>query len=166
MNAEYRHSLRNNMLKALVSEKDKSVKLKICDVITQVAHNIYETKEKWEELLTYISTTLTTPLTQENVVEAESALFIIKNIFAYDHIEILKGVNVLINVFSSYFKTNNLDLKTRTVETVAEILCIVDKKNTKLLKDFIFSMLETTYACLQNPKEETNVKILLLTIFS
>jgi hypothetical protein len=157
MNEEYRQTLKNNMLKSLINEKDKSVKMKICDVITQVAHNVYETKEKWDDLLNYISNTLVTPLTETNIDEAESALFLIKSIFAYTHLEILKGINILIPVFRNYFKTSIMSLKTRTVETICEIICIVDKKNTKLLKEFVFNILDTTYQCLQNPKEEQNV---------
>ncbi len=157
MTPEYRQSLKNNMLKALFVEKEKSIKMKICDVITQVAHNVYELKGEWNELLAYISNTLTATLNDNNVIEAETALFLIKNIFAYNHQEFLKGINVLIPVFRNYFKTNNFSLKTRTIETISEIICIVDKKNTKILKEFVFNMLDTTYQCLKNTKEEENV---------
>ena len=157
MGKEIKESLRVNMLKSLIMEKDKSVKMKICDVITQVAHNTYEDKDKWDDLLNYISNTLITPLTDSNILEAETALFMIKSIFAYVHLEILKGIHVLIPVFRTFFKTNLLSLKTKTVETICEIVCIVDKKHTKMLKEFVHNMLDTTYQCLQDPKEETNV---------
>lgn len=157
MNSDYRNELKINMLKALIAEKEKTVKMKICDIITQVAHNVYESKEKWDELLHYLSHTLLTPLNEDNILEAESALFLIKSIFAYTHLEILMGINSLIPVFQSFFKTNIMSLRTRAVETICEIICIVDKKHTKLLKDFVFNVLDTTYQCLQNPKEEQNV---------
>jgi len=159
MSKEYRDNLKNNMLKALVNEKDKSVKMKICDVIVMVAQNTYECKEKekWDELLNYISNTLITPLNETNIIEAESALNLIKGIFSHTHLEILKGISVLIPVFRNFFKTNLLSLKTRTVETICEIMCIVDKSHTKMLKEFVNSILETTFQCLQNGKEEVNV---------
>lgn len=157
LNDDYKETLKVSMLKALVTEKDRSMKMKIGDVVVQVASNVYEHKQKWEDLLTYISNTLITPLNENNMIEAETALFLIKNIFAYTHLDILKGIGVLIPVFRTYFKTNNLSLRTRTVETICEIICIVDKKHTKLLKEFVFNILDTTYQCLQNPKEENNV---------
>jgi len=166
MNQEYRLTFKVNMLKAFIAEKDKSVKMKICDVVTQVAHNVYESRETWDELLAYISNTLTTTLTETNLIEVESALFLIKSIFAYTHTDILKGIHVLIPVFRTYFTTDILSLKTKTIETICEISSIADKKHTKLLKEFVFSILDTTYKCLQNPKEEQNVNYLYKTLCS
>jgi hypothetical protein len=69
----------------------------------------------------------------------------------------MKNINVLLASFKNYFKTNNMNLRAKTALTISEMISICDKKETKLFREFIIMILETTMKCIGDVKEESNV---------
>lgn len=150
-------SLKSDLLSVMITEKEKYVKVKICDAVSKLAENIYENEETWNELLNHIYTVLNSPFNENELLNIEAALQLLTAMFGYVCDEVMKGIQVLLANFKNYFKTNNNSLKAKTVQTLAEIISICDKKDIKHFRDFAFFMLETTLNCIDDIKEETNV---------
>lgn len=151
--------------KSLVLINERSLRFKICDTVGTICENVYESEEEqWNDLINYIYKSLGSELTDENVLEIESALYLLSHIFGYVYDELSKNIDGYVEAFKKYFKSNNLSLKTKTVVAITEILSIVRKKESKKFRDFTFSILETTLQCLDNPKEENNLKVCLTAI--
>jgi hypothetical protein len=51
MDSETKTHIKNILINCFVNEKDPSLRQKICDVIIQTANNVFESDEKWDDLL-------------------------------------------------------------------------------------------------------------------
>jgi hypothetical protein len=122
-----------------------------------LAENIYENEQTWNELLNYIYTILNNPYNEADELNIEVALQLLTAMFGYVCDEVMKGIPALLGSFKGYFKTSNLDLRSKTIQTLSEIISICDKKDVKIFKDFTFYILETTMLCVDNIKNENNV---------
>ena len=152
-------NIKNELLSVLINEKEKYVKFKICDAIAKIAENIYENEETWNELLEYIFSVLAKNYEECDMIQIESALQLLTSMFGYICEDVMKGINVLSTTFKNYFKTNNMSLRTKTAETISEMISICDKKEIKLFREFIILILETTMKCIDDVKDEANVFI-------
>ena len=161
---EMKESIKSNVLNALVNCQDKSLKKKIADVISALCESIYNNKEKWDNVYNYVATFFQTELKDENLLNIETAVYLLSKIFRYNQKELLKGVDVLINSFNNFFKNGNILIKTNSVEAICEILTdYSDKKVTKKFKVFIFEILSTVLYCLNN-NDLDNLKITLFSL--
>ena len=158
LNEQMKETLKTDLLSVMISEKEKYVKFKICDAVCKLAENIYENEQTWTELLNYIYTVLNSPYNEAYLLNFEVALTLLTSMFGYVCDEVMKGISVLLNTFKNLFKTNNMNLKTKTVQTLSEIISICDRKDVKHFRDFIFYILETTMNCIDDIKEENNVR--------
>lgn len=161
-----KEQIKMNILKALDQTQDKSLKYKMCDAAIQVSENIYESEEQWTDLLNYIYNSLNSPLSDENVVQIETGLYLLSSIFGYANDELSKGTDMYIAAFKSYFTSSSISLKTRTVQAITEILCVVRKKDVKKFKDFVLNILQTILECMENPREESNVMMVIILVES
>ena len=84
-------------------------------------------------------------------------IFLLSQIFGYIYSDIENKLDDFISYFKTFFGTNSYDLKTRTSQVIGEILTVVNKKESKKFKEFIPLVLEHTYKCLIDVKQENNV---------
>lgn len=157
LSPDFKEQVKRDILQTVLSEPDKKQKIKFCDTMATITENVFEANETWVELPNFIFNTLSLSLEPENIPLIEANLFFISQIFSYIYEEMIKHLDTFITAFSSYFRQDNLDLKTRTVQVIGEILCVVKKKDSKRFKEFIPMMLETAYKCLSDPTQENNV---------
>lgn len=164
MTEDIKSQIKNILLNIFISERETSIKLKICDIINQTIENVYESNEKWDELIQVIYKNLTLEINPENLVMIECSLVLLAGVFGFVYDELIKNLDTILNLFKSYFSTQILSLRTRTTRTLTEIISYSDKKETKFFYDFIFPILETTFKCMEDPKEEANLKYQLKAI--
>jgi hypothetical protein len=162
MDPGVRNAVRDCSLGALQKINDRSLKLKLSDLIATVCENTYEKEEEWKELLQFIFNGLNADLSAENIPSIECAVYILSKIFGFVYDELTKGIELYITAFTKYFTSDNLSLRTKTVQAITEILCVVRKKDSRKFKDLIFYVLETTLKTLeQGLNQENNLKICL-----
>ncbi len=160
-----KEAVKANCIRALAESNDKSLKMKLADVAVTICENAYENEETFHDLLKYIVSGLNSPLNGDNLFLIETAVYILSKIFGFVYEELSKGIDVYVAAFSTYFASDNLSLKTKTVQAIGEILCIVRKKDSKKFKDFIFYILETTLKCFEKGiSEENNLKLCITAI--
>ena len=157
MSDDVKTSIKNELLLVLIQEKDKYVKFKICDAIAKISENIYENDETWNELLQFLFSVFSANYEDKDAIQIESALQLLTSMFGYVIEDVMKNINVLLASFKNYFKTNNMNLRAKTALTISEMISICDKKETKLFREFIIMILETTMKCIGDVKEESNV---------
>jgi importin-5 len=149
----------------LAGATDKGYKLKLADVVIAICENTYENEEEWVSLLEYIVAGFNSELNQNNLLLIETSVYILSKIFGFVYEELTKGIDLYVKAFNTYFTSDNLSLKTKTVQAIGEILCIVRKKDSKKFKDFMLAILETTLRCFEKGlTEENNLKLCLNSI--
>jgi hypothetical protein len=158
MSLEQREQIKALLLEVLVNEKNNTLRSKIVDSINQVAENAFENEEKWEELILLTYNLLSVELNEENVPTIECGLNLLAGTFSFVYDEYLPKLEGLVGLFRNFYKTTSLSLKTRTTRTISEMIAYCDKKETKLLSEFIFNIMETTLSCINDSKNESNVK--------
>jgi len=164
MNKDFKIQIKTNTLKAIINEKERSVKFNFCDTIAKIAENIYDAEddddnEEFNDLISYLFSVFTqTSINDNNSLEIEAALVTLSKVFGFIYDKLKEKIDILVNAFRMYFKSNNMNLRTKCTEAMTEIFCIVKKKDAKKFKEFMFYILETSLKCMENPKEETNVK--------
>jgi hypothetical protein len=161
MSAEQKIHIKSLLLEILLNEKDNKIKNKVIDVINQVSENVFENDEKWDELINLILNLLSLELNNENLLNIESGLSMLSGIFNFVYDDMISKLDGLIVLFRNFFKTNSISLKVRTVKTIAEMISYCDKKETKLLSEFVFNVLVVTLNCFETAEEESNVIIFL-----
>jgi hypothetical protein len=156
MDQNIKEQVKANVLRSLTHIQDKSLRLKVSQAATVISENVYEAEEEWQDILQFIVNSLKLEVIDSNILNIESGLFLLSNIFGYVYEELSKGIDLYVSVFKNFFNSDDLSLKTRTVQAIAEVLCIVRKKDSKKFKDFIIHILETTYKCFEKG-DENNV---------
>lgn len=169
LSSEYKALIKTNMLKAIITERDRSVKFNFCDTVATIAQNIFdlddegENGEEFNDLISYFMGILSNPSINENdTLEVEAAVVIVSKVFGFVYTYIKSNLDVIVNAFKVYFTINNMNLRTKCVEALTEIISIVSKKEAKRFKDLVFNILETTLKCSEDPKEEANVFLFLI----
>jgi hypothetical protein len=158
MSPEQKGQIKGLLLEVLVCEKDNALRSKIVDAVNQIAENVFENEEKWDELILLTLNLLSVELNDENVNTIECGLNLLAGSFSFVYDEYLPKLEGLVTLFRNFYKTTSLSLKTRTTRTISEMIAYCDKKETKMLTEFVFSIMETTLQCLNAPKSENNVK--------
>jgi hypothetical protein len=127
-----------------------------------VAANIYDSEEKWDEIVKYIFDVLNQSSNLELVntkpANFENAVFILRHLFNLISVELLKGTQIILTAFKNFFLTNNLSLRSKTIEAISDIINTCEGKDKKHFKNFALNILETTLKCAEDPKQESNVK--------
>jgi hypothetical protein len=160
LEANIKESIKQNILQAIINEPSKAQKIKYCDTMATVAENVFESNEGWPDFFNFIYQGISLPCDlPENIPNIETVLFLLSQIFGYIYEELIPKLDSFISTFELFFKTDNFDLKTRTSQVIGEILTIVNKKESKKFKLFIPSVLEHTYKCLLDIKQENNVSL-------
>jgi Txe/YoeB family toxin of Txe-Axe toxin-antitoxin module len=157
MSPEQRQQIKTLLLELLVNEKNSALRNKIVDVINMVSENAFENEEKWEELILLTLNFISLELNDDNVSTIECGLSLLAGTFSFVYDEYLPKLEALVGLFRNFYKTNSLSLKTRTTRTISEMIAYCDKKETKLLAEFMFSVMETTLQCVSDTKQESNV---------
>ena len=156
-----KNQLKMNLLNSLQTISNNSLRKKIADASISFFSVIMENEEKWEEFLKYIISLFNLELNEQNFSNIELGLHLLANIYSIAYDELKEGVQLFLKNFSIYFKCNSLSLKAKTVQCINELLCsTLTKKEAKQFKDQIFSILETTYKCLQE-HDMDNLKVCL-----
>jgi hypothetical protein len=159
MDNNIKEQIKSNIFVALTHINDRSLKFKIAHTVSTICENVYEVEEQWPDLITFIINALKLDLAEQNILSIETGLFLLSNIFGYVYEEMTKGIDLYIAAFKNYFSSGINSLKTKTVEAICEILCIVRKKDAKKFKELTYNILETTLKCLHDPSEENNVSV-------
>lgn len=159
MEDNYRNSIKDNILKAVIAESEKNQKIKYCDTMATIVENVFESKGSWPDLFTFIIEGISLELKPENIPNIETVLFLLSQIFGLVYEEMISKLDAFISIFEKFFQYSDLNLKSRTSQIIGEILSIVKKKDSKKFKIFIPLILEHTMNCLTTPKEELNVSI-------
>jgi hypothetical protein len=157
MSKELKEQIKSLVLNIFVNEKDYSIKTKVCDIVSQIAENVYENEEKWDDLLVIILNSLTLELNSQNLLSIEGALSLLSGVFGFVYDEMITKISDLVTVFKIYFSTNVISLKTRVIRTLAEMVSYSDEEEIEYYKDFMYNIMETTLQCLEDSKEENNV---------
>lgn len=155
----FKVSIKENILKAVINESDKQQKIKYCDTMATVVENVFEGKESWPDLFNFIYQGISLNLEPNNISNIETVLFLLSQIFGVVYEEMIPKLEAFIVTFENFFKYDSFDLKTRTSQVIGEILSIVRKKESKKFKHFIPIIIEHTYKCLTTPKQESNVSL-------
>jgi len=161
----YKEEIKSNLYNSLLNNTDDSLNSKICDTISMVAANIYDSEEKWDEIVKYIFDVLSQSSNLELVnskpANFENAVFILRHLFNLISTELLKGTQIILTAFKNFFLTNNFSLRAKTTEAISDIINTCEGKDKKLFKNFALSILETTLKCAEDPKQESNVNNIL-----
>ena len=161
LSSENKNQLKLNLLNSLQTINNNSLRKKIADASISFFSVIMENEEKWEEFLKYIISLFNLELNDQNFSNIELGLHLLANIYSIAYDELKEGVQIFLKNFTIYFKCNSLSLKAKTVQCINELLCsTLSKKEAKQFKDQIFSILETTYKCLQE-HDMDNLKVCL-----
>jgi hypothetical protein len=162
MDNNFKEQIKANIFGALSRINDRSLKFKVAHTVSTICENVYEVEEQWPDLISFIINSLNLDLGEQNILHIETGLFLLSNIFGYVYEEMTKGIDLYIAAFKNYFNSGINSLKTKTVEAICEILCIVRKKDAKKFKELTYNILETTLKCLHDPNEENNVSVILM----
>ena len=161
LSPESKNQLKLNLLNCLQTITNNSLRKKIADAAINYFSAIMENEEKWEELLKYTISLFNLELNETNFANIELGLHLLSNVYSIAYDELKEGVQLFLKNFTIYFKCNSLSLKAKTVQCINELLCSsLSKKEAKQFKDQIFSILETTYKCLQE-HDMDNLKVCL-----
>ena len=156
---EIKEQLKKNLMNVLINCKDISIKKKVSNVVGCLYECIERNDEKWETVLQYIAQGFKLELTEENLSNIDSALFLLAKIFPYATEELTPGIDVFINGFMRYFKDGNLNLQAKSVEAICEILAgKLNKENRKKFTKLIFHILKAVLLCFEK-KDLENLKI-------
>lgn len=160
-----RDQIKFNMIQSMIQEQNKNMKIKYADTVATIAESVFEGNEKWDDFFNFIYQGISLlPDGENNIGNIETVLFLMSQIFGYIHDELSSKLDSFIVTFENFFKTNSFDLKTRTSQVIGEILCVVQKKESKKFKPFIPFILEHTYKCLIDSHQEANLKLCLMAI--
>ena len=71
MNKDFKIQIKTNTLKAIINEKERSVKFNFCDTIAKIAENIYDAEddddnEEFNDLISYLFSVFTQTSINEN----------------------------------------------------------------------------------------------------
>ena len=161
---EIKEQIKTNLMNAFIKCNDKSLKKKIGNIIANLYQSISNNNEKWETVLKYIAEGFALPLTPENALNIDSAVYLLSKVFSFATEELTPGIDVFINGFKNYFKEGNLEIQTNSVEAICEILSgNLNKENTKKFKDLIFNILQTVLKCFESGDSE-NLKLTLFAL--
>ena len=160
---EIKDQIKTNLMNVLIKCNDKSLKKKIGNIVGNLYESVSYNKEKWKTVLQYIADGFKLPLTPENSLNIDSAVYLLSKIFSFATEELTPGIDVFIHGFKNYFKEGNLEIQTNSVEAICEILAgYLSKENTRKFKDLIFNILQTILKCF----EAENTDYLKLTLFA
>ena len=161
---EIKEQIKTNLMNVLIKCNDKSLKKKIGNIVGNLYESVSYNKEKWETVLQYIADGFKLPLTPENAINIDSAVYLLSKVFSFATEELTPGIDVFINGFMKYFKEGALDIQTNSVEAICEILAgNLSKENTKKFKDLIFYILQTILKCFE-ANDSDNLKLTLFAL--
>ena len=161
---DIKEQIKTNVMNALIKCNDKSLKKKIGNIVSNLYESISNNKEKWETVLQYIADGFKLPLTPENSLNIDSAVYLLSKVFTFATAELTPGIDVFINGFKNYFKEGSLEIQTNSVEAICEILSgNLSKENTKKFKDLIFNILQTVLKCFESGDSD-NLKLTLFAL--
>merc|ERR1712032_1788022 len=165
---EFKNPIKSNLYKLLISNSDLTLNNKIADTISMVAANIYSNKENWVELINYIFEVYAQSSNLDDIANKsslfENAVFISKHLFALVPEEMVKNLSAIVTAFTNFYKTDNLSLRAKTTETIANIVDSLSGKEKVQFKTMALNILETTLKCAENLKEESNLLICLTSL--
>jgi hypothetical protein len=136
---DIKEQIKSNLMEVLIKCKDKKLKKKIGNVVGTLYESVAYNNEKWETVLQYIADGFKLPLTPENAINIDSAVYILSKVFPHAKKELSPGIDVFISGFKKYFQEGTLEIQTNSVEAICEILAgNLSKENTKKIQRFNF----------------------------
>ena len=161
---DIKEQIKTNLMNVLIKCTDKSLKKKIGSIVGNLYESISFNNEKWDTVLKYIADGFKLPLTPENAINIDSAVYLLSKIFPFATEELTPGIDTFIEGFKKYFAEGSLDIQTNSVEAICEILAgHLSKENTKKFKDLIFNILKTVLDCFQK-NDLDNLKLTLFAL--
>lgn len=156
--ANQKEEFKGDILKAYINENDAFIKKKIVDLIIHVAECTYEADETWADLTKLVVEGIKVEIKPENLVLLEAQVYLISQVYVILSEELNNYLLTFLSVFQSYYKTEYISLRTRTSEAIVGMMYVLDKKDKKKLKPFIYDIYKVTLDSFQNPKEEENLR--------
>lgn len=179
ISSEDQSNIRYLSLQCLEKENNFNLISKITECVIQIALNSYNCTNTenysvvWPELLNYVSKCFELNISQTNdndyhlkTCKIESALRIFESIYEFIYLDFNTNdkLKPILDVLTSFTNSNNsITLRAKAVKSLCEISFYLEKKQLKLYKDIVFTILEVTYSCLNNNKEN-ELKICLKSI--
>jgi len=161
---DIKEQIKTNLMNVLIKCNDKSLKKKIGNIVGNLYQSVSYNKEKWETVLQYIADGFKLPLTPENAINIDSAVYLLSKIFVYATEELTPGIDVFIEGFKNYFEKGTIDIQTNSVEAICEILSgNLSKDNTKKFKNLVFNILQTILKCFES-NDSDNLKLTLFAL--
>ena len=161
---DIKEQIKANLMEVLIKCNDKNLKKKIGNIVGTLYESVAYNNENWETVLKYIADGFKLPLTPENAINIDSAVYILSKVFPHAKKELSPGIDVFIDGFKKYFQEGSLEIQTNSVEAICEILSgNLSKENTKKFKDLIFNILKTILNCFES-KDTDNLKLTLFAL--
>ena len=110
LSPDNKNQLKLNLLNALQSINNSSLRKKVADATICFFSLIQENEEKWDELLKYIISLFNLELNETNFSNIELGLHLLANVYSLAYDELKEGVQLFLKNFNVYFKCNSLSL--------------------------------------------------------
>ena len=147
---DIKEQIKTNLMTVLIKCTDKSLKKKIGNIVGNLYESVSYNQENWDTVLKYIADGFKLPLTPENAVNIDSAVYLLSKIFPFATKELTPGIDTFIEGFKKYFAEGSLEIQTNSVEAICEILAgNLSKENTRKFKDLVFNILKTILKCFE-----------------
>ena len=161
---DIKEQIKTNLMTVLIKCTDKSLKKKIGNIVGNLYESVSYNQENWDTVLKYIADGFKLPLTPENAVNIDSAVYLLSKIFPFATKELTPGIDTFIEGFKKYFAEGSLEIQTNSVEAICEILAgNLSKENTRKFKDLVFNILKTILKCFEE-KDCDNLKLTLFAL--
>lgn len=151
-------------LKALNAENDPTLLPKITECVIQIATNVFniapsnQSYSVWPDILTYAINVLEVVPNDSNLFKIESGLRLFEGIygFIYESLSNDKKFNEiasLVGKVGAFTQIKNLNLASRSVKTLSEMIFYASKKELKGYKDWILPIMSVTMNCFTQEQE-------------
>lgn len=161
---ETKESLKCDILLIIQNENNNLDKIILIDLLVTIVENVFESisfEENWIELNSWINKSLMLPLEEINYSIIESTLYFLSQIFGYIYEDQIHFIDHYSQRFICFLKCENIGVRIRAVQASSEIICIINKQDSKKLKDLIPFLLDVTYRCIDQDKDKV-IKINLV----
>ena len=149
-----KEQIKKKALEAFVNEKDLNQKGKICDVLTQIIDKVSDCDEQWDDLQKLALTILTINIEENNLVQIDSLLKLMKDATGFLYDELFKNIKQILMYLENIFKSSFTKLKVSASELLSELISFGNEEETKQFTPFIFNILQTTLECLTTNQED------------
>jgi hypothetical protein len=132
---------KKQLLEALKSEQDKTVRHKLCDTISELGTNILSSKGKrgtWEELVPFIFEAAYSG----NTGMSASALKIFSSLYVFVYKQLTSDINTVINLVRTGLTSSDVQVKTAAVDACGTLICVTPYTEGEPLAEMLPGLLQ------------------------